>query len=114
MEEGCGEKPAELVTIVEAYPRRQDVAAALDHLRASVRKGADLAVVLTGTRAIAAVILQLPSGAMNAYVPSAATFFRNERWRDDPKTWLRAGTGKNGAAQKPLDLGGRKVGEVVR
>lgn len=103
----------DLVLIVEAYPRRQDIAAALDHLRASVRKGANPDVVLAGTRAIAAVISQLPSGAMNAYVPSASTFFRNERWRDDPQTWLRAGATKNGGARKPLDLGGRKVGEVI-
>ena len=111
--ESPNEKP-DLPGIVDAYPRRQDVAQALDHLRASIRKGADPAVVLAGTRAIAAVISQLPSGALNAYVPSAATFFKNERWKDDPGTWLRNAGSKNGAAFKPLDLGGRRVGEVIR
>lgn len=98
----------DLVAIVDAYPRRQDQAAALDALKVSIRKGADPDVVLAGTRAIAAVIQQLPSGALNAYVVSAATFFKNERWRDDPKTWVRSGASKNGAQVGQLNLGGRK------
>ncbi len=109
------EEPSpDLPGIVEAYPRRQDVAQALDHLRASIRKGADPNVILCGTRAIAAVIQQLPSGALNGYVPSAGTFFKNERWKDDPATWVRNAGSKNGAALKPLDLGGRKAGAVIR
>lgn len=104
----------DLVGIVQAYPRREGVAEALGHLAASIRKGADPSAVLGGTRAIASVIAQMPSGALNAYVVSAATFFRNERWRDDPETWKRHGTGKNGAAKAPLNLGGRCAGETIR
>jgi len=107
--EGCGESgKLDLVSIVDAYPRRQDQAAALEALRVSIRKGANPEVVLAGTRAIAAVIQQLPSGALNAFVVSAATFFRNERWRDDPQTWVRSGAAKNGAQAGKLNLGGRK------
>lgn len=113
MEEGCGEKP-DLVGIVHCYPRRQDEAQALEFLTASIRKGADPETVRAGTRAIAAVIMQLPSGPLNSYVPSAATFFKNERWRDDPQTWRRNGAAKNGAQVGKLDLGGRRVGEVIR
>jgi hypothetical protein len=101
-------------SIVGAYPRREGVAEALRYVSDSVANGADPAAILTGTRAIAAVIQQLPSGHHNAYVVSAKTFFKNERWRDDPQTWLRQGTAKNGAALAPLNLGGRKVGSVTR
>ena len=101
-------------TIVGAYPRREGVAEALGHVSASVRRGADPAAILTGTRAIAAVIGQLPSGHLNAFVVSASKFFQNERWRDDPQTWLRHGAAKNGAAAGTLNLGGRKVGSVTR
>ncbi len=104
----------DLPSIVAAYPRREGVAEALGHLTTSLRKGADPQTILTGTRAIAAVIGQMPSGALNAYVVSAATFFRNERWRDDPATWQRSGAAKNGATREPLNLGGRKVAETIR
>jgi hypothetical protein len=113
-EEGCGEKPIALADIVGAYPRREGVAEALGHVAASVKRGADSAAILTGTRAIAAVIGQLPSGHLNAFVVSAGTFFKNERWRDDPQTWLRHGVAKNGAAASTLKLGGREVGSMTR
>lgn len=104
----------DLSNIVGAYPRREGVAEALGHIAASVRRGANPEVILTGTRAIAAVIGQLPSGHLNAFVVSASKFFQNERWRDDPQTWLRHGAAKNGAAAGMLNLGGRKVGSVTR
>lgn len=100
--------------IVDAYPRREGVAEALGHVAVSIRKGEDPAAMLTGTRAIAAVIGQLPSGHLNAFVVGAAKFFKNERWRDDPQTWLRHGSGKNGAAASTLDLGGRKIGSMTK
>lgn len=112
-EEGYGEKP-DLVGIVHCYPRRQDEAQALEFLAGSIRKGAEPETIMAGTRAIAAVIMQLPSGPLNSYVPSAATFFKHERWRDDPQTWRRCGAAKNGAQMKKLDLGGRRAGEVIR
>ncbi len=101
-------------SIVGAYPRRENIQEALRFVSESVTNGADPTTILIGTRAIAAVIQQLPSGHLNAFVPGAAKFFKNERWRDDPQTWLRSGTAKNGAALPPLDLGGRKVGSVKR
>lgn len=113
-EEGCGEKQPDLADIVGAYPKREAVAEALGHVTRSVRNGADPAAILTGTRAIAAVIGQLPSGHLNAFVVSAGTFFKNERWRDDPQTWLRSGAAKNGAAAGSLKLGGREAGSMTR
>lgn len=105
--EGCGEGSIDLVGIVHAYPRREADKEALEALQASVRKGAEPSAILAGTRAIAAVIATLPSGSGNAFVVSAAKFFRNERWRDDPQTWRRAG-GRNGEQPGTLNLGGRK------
>lgn len=99
----------DLPGVVAIYPKRERQAEALDALLAHVRKGADIDAVASGTRAIAAVIARLPGGHLNAYVPSAAVFFRNRRWEDDPQTWLRnAGKQANGAPQGALDLGGRR------
>jgi hypothetical protein len=105
-EEGCGEKP-DLLSIVHAYPRREGDKEALEALRSSIRKGADPAAIMAGTRAIAAIIPHLPSGHLNSFVISAERFFRAERWRDDPQTWRRQG-GKNGHMPGKLNLGGRK------
>ena len=113
-EEGCGEKQPDFADIVGAYPRREGVAEAIGHVARSVRAGADPAAILTGTRAIAGVIGQLPSGHLNAFVVSASKFFQNERWRDDPQTWLRSGAAKNGAAAGSLKLGGREAGSMTR
>jgi hypothetical protein len=96
------------VGIVHAYPRREGDKEALEAVALSIRKGADPAAILAGTRAIAAVIPSLPSGHLNSFVVSAAKFFRAERWRDDPATWRRAG-GKNGAMPGTLNLGGRRA-----
>ncbi len=104
----------DLPGIVALYPRRENVKEALEFLTASIRKGAEPETVMAGTRAIAAVIQQLPSGALNSYVPNAGTFFKNERWRDDPQTWRRNATTKNGAQMGKLDLGGRRASEVIR
>jgi len=99
----------DLVTIVSAYPRREGDKEALEAVRSSIRKGAEPKAMLAGTRAIAAVIPLLPSGHLNAFVVSAARFFRDERWRDDPQTWRLVGTAKNGAQAGKLDLGGRRA-----
>ena len=96
--------------IVQAYPRRQDDVDALKAVKESIRNGASAEMILAGTRAIAAIIPQLPSGAHNIYVVSAGTFFKKEKWRDDPQTWLRNSGAKNGAIAKPLNLGGRREG----
>jgi hypothetical protein len=74
-------------------------------------------MIADGTRAIAAVIAKLPSGHLNAYVPSAARFFANRRWEDDPRTWMRAAMKGdrhgNGGMPAPPSLGGRK-GVTIR
>jgi hypothetical protein len=99
-----------LPDVVGLYPKREKVAEAIEALAVHVRKGADLDAVAAGTRAIAAVIARLPGGHLNAYVPSAAAFFRARRWEDDPQTWLRnAGKHTNGSPQQALDLGGRRA-----
>lgn len=99
----------ELPDVVALYPKRERQAEAIEALAKHLAKGADLDAVRSGTQAIAAVIARLPGGHLNAYVPSAAQFFRNRRWEDDPQTWLRnAGKHSNGAPQQTLDLGGRR------
>lgn len=103
----------DLWAIVQGYPKRQGDREALEHLQRSIKAGADPTTILAGTRAIAAVIPMIPSGHLNAYVCSAATFFKNERWRDDPQTWVR-NAGRNGGSLGKLDLGGRRVGEIIR
>lgn len=106
------EPTPDLPGIVAAYPRRENGREALLHLEASLRRGEDIGAVLSGTRAIAAVISQLPSGPLNSFVPSAARFFKDERWKDDPKTWIRTG-GRSGDTNKTLDLGGRRAAAVI-
>lgn len=111
--EGCGEETrgveVDPVAIVQAYPRRQGDKQALEAVLASIRKGASPEAMLAGTLAIAAEVAMLPSGPLNTYVPSADRFFRDERWRDDPLTWQRQGTARNGAQAGKLNLGGRKA-----
>lgn len=111
-EGGAGE--TKLPDVVALYPKRERQAEAIEALAGHVRKGADIEAVVAGTRAIAAIIARLPGGHLNAYVPSAAVFFRNRRWEDDPQTWLRnAGKHTNGAPQQALDLGGRKAAREI-
>ena len=98
--------------IVEAYPRREKLAEALTMVLRQLQDGEDFEAMLSGTRAAAAVIRTLPSGAQNRYVPSAEAFFRTKRWQDDPETLRRQGDTRSGSA--PMDrsealkqLGGR-------
>lgn len=114
--EGCGEetgKPVDLWGIVQLYPKRHADKDALEALQSSVRKGTRPEEIEAGTRAIAAVIPKIPGGALNSYVVGAGSFFRGERWRDDPKTWLRNGS-KTGEAHKAYEPNGRQPAEVVR
>jgi len=98
-------------SIVAAYPRREDSERCLLEVLAQLEAGADPEAMLAGTRAIAAVIAQLPSAHNNKFVLGAYRFFREKRWQDDPQTWLRAGD-RNGEQPAPLDLGGRKASTV--
>lgn len=104
----------ELLDIVAAYPRRENDSDALVHLTASVKRGEDPATILSGTRAIAAIMQLLPSEHMNKWTPSTATFFAKERWRDDPKTWLRNVSKKNGAVLPELNTAGRQRNSTIR
>ena len=95
--------------IVALYPRRQGVAAACELVAGWLRKGDSAEAIVSGTRAHAAVIAQLPSGGLNAFVESAETFFRKRAWEDDPQARLRqAANGSGGAPAGPPELGGRK------
>jgi hypothetical protein len=110
-EGGVGEN--KLPDIVALYPKRERQSEAVEALAVHVRKGTDLDAVAAGTRAIAAIIQRMPGGHLNAYVPSAATFFRNRRWEDDPKTWLRNAGRTNGAPVEELNLGGRRPARTI-
>lgn len=102
-------------SIAALYPRRQAMREAISHISRHIADGIHPQAIADGTRAIAAAIQQLPSGHLNAYVPSAAKFFQNRRWEDDPQTWLRLaptkGThpGNHGAQPQKLSLGGRSA-----
>jgi hypothetical protein len=102
----------QLKEIVALYPKRERQSEAVEALAAHVRKGTDIDAVAAGTRAIAAIIQRMPGGALNAYVPSAAKFFQNRRWEDDPKTWLR-NAGKNGAPIEELYRGGGRQATTI-
>lgn len=116
---GHASPPPDAATIASLYPRRQSVQEAMRHISRHIMAGADPRAIADGTRAIAAVIRQLPSGHLNAYVPSAEKFFANRRWEDDPQTWLRMAPAKgnralqNGAQPTKLSLGGR-TGTTIR
>jgi hypothetical protein len=113
-EEEAPESKPDLLAIVAAYPRRENERQCLEHLAASLARGADPDAVLMGTRAIAAVIQQRPSGHLNGYTVSASNFFKDERWRDDPATWNRNTGSKSGAVRGELNLGGRRPASTTR
>lgn len=98
--------------IVACYPRREAVQAALRYVQQSIRDGADPQAILAGVRGIASAIDRLPSKGLNAYVPSCERFFRDERWRDDPATWLRNGNVQSGSTNG-ADVGGRRGKPVI-
>jgi hypothetical protein len=109
--DGEGKSP-DLFVLVSLYPRREGQAQAIANLKRHLDAGTDPGAVAAGTRAIAAVIQQLPGGALNSRVLSAERFFRERRWEDDPMTWLRNMNG-NGAPPGDLDLGGREEGNTT-
>jgi hypothetical protein len=95
--------------IVGIYPRRERTAEAADEVSRQIKAGADPADIMAGTRAAAAEIMSQPGGHLNAYVPSALSFFRDRRWADDPAAMFRNQAARaNGAPHTKLDLGGRR------
>ena len=103
--------------IVDLYPRKERQTEAADHVARSIRSGEDPAAIEAGTRAAAAVIASAPSGHLNRYVPSAAAFFREARWKDDPATLVRSPekpkTDSSPARVREI-LGGRAASQNVK
>lgn len=96
--------------IAAAYPRRERCAEAIQEIARQIKAGADPDAIMAGTRAAAAEIMSQPGGHLNAYVPSALSFFRDRRWADDPAAMFRnQGNRANGAPTSKLDLGGRRA-----
>lgn len=106
-----GNVSAQAQQVVNAYPRRESVEDALTIVAKHLEAGESFSVMISGTRAIAAVIRELPSGHLNRYVPSARKFFAGKRWNDDPQTFRRqAEKGKGSELTKEElaeQLGGR-------
>jgi hypothetical protein len=104
----AGGKP-DVAGIVALYPRREGVMAACTAVHDHLRRGFEVDAIVAGTRAIAAVISQMPGGHLNKFVPSAEKFFRDRKWEDDPATWLRgAAANGTGEPREPYKPGGRK------
>lgn len=97
-------------SIVDAYPRREKIAEALAIVAKVLADGEDFEAMLAGTRACAAVIRTLPSGHMNRYVPAAETFFRLNRWKDDPETLRRQGNQTTGQGKMSDDEARKQLG----
>ena len=90
------------------------MAEAIAEVQRQIDEGIDPNAIRDGTRAAAAVIITLPGGAMNSFVPGAFSFFKARRWQDDPRAIFRNGANpKTGAPPEKLDLGGRRPGRVV-
>jgi hypothetical protein len=88
--------------IVTAYPRGEKIAAALTLvLRQLQTREIDPHAALAGTQAAAAFIRTIPSGALNKWLPSAETFFRDKRWQDDATTLHRPPDTTGGTNGKP-------------
>lgn len=99
--------------ILNLYPRRERMAEAATEIRKHIQNGVHPEAIIAGTRAIAAVITQMPSRHLNKFVPNALNFFKDRRWEDDPQTWLRNATGPNGSTTTPeLSLGGRTANVI--
>ncbi|MEI7912008.1 MAG: hypothetical protein WCK77_20440 [Verrucomicrobiota bacterium] len=101
------------VDIAALYPRRERMAEAVIEIARQIKAGAEAAAMEAGTRACAAVILTLPGGAMNKFVPGALAFFRDKRWADDPRTLGRQAAGVIGKPAEKLDLGGREAARII-
>jgi len=104
------ERAREAQKVVEAYPRREKTADALGIVLGQLEDGEDFEAMLVGTKACAAVIRTLPSKHLNRFVPSAVSFFRDRRWKDDPETLKRQGSAATGQGQMDLEEAKRQLG----
>lgn len=78
--------------IYAEYPRKVGRPAALKVIERHIRRGEDPEVMLNAVRKFAAV---WKGQSDLTYCPHPATWFNQERYKDDPATWRRT----NGAAQ---------------
>lgn len=85
----AGAGGVDVLSIVNAYPRRERQAECLQIVARHIEDGEDPLAIMAGTKAIADVIRTLPSGSQNRYVAGAHGFFIGKRWQDDPETWRR-------------------------
>ena len=76
-------------TIVQAYPRREDVCGAMQTVARLIDQGVEPEGILSGTRAIAAAIRESGASPTNKFIVSAETFFRKRRFEDDPDVWRK-------------------------
>ena len=98
-------------TIVDAYPRRERFANAIQIVTQQLKAGGDFEEILRGTKAAAEAIKSAPSAKANRYTPNAEKFFRDMRWMDDPATIIRppenADHKQNGSSAPAVVIGGR-------
>lgn len=78
----------EAAGLVALYPKQVKSNEALKAVKHSLEHGADIKEIEQGTRAIVKVINETrTNAARNKFVPTAGTFFIEERWRDDPESY---------------------------
>ena len=81
-----------VIEIYQAYPRKEARPAALKAIRKAIaKKPAD--ELLEVTQAYAAAIVAWPEDDRK-FVPHPATWFNQERFNDDPQTWVRETSGR--------------------
>lgn len=94
-------------TLVAAYPRRSHLADALREAAAAMKRH-DPAMILAGTKAIAAVVSTWTDSERQQYLKKPPEFFAGDHWADDPTYWASRRT-RQALTTHPLpDLGGRK------
>ena len=87
-EKGKDEGRRDLATLVQLWPKRVKTNDAEIALRTSLERGEDYDLIKKRTKAIVAVVRATRANpSKNKYVPTAGSFFQNERWRDDPEGW---------------------------
>tara|TARA_R100000963_G_C4643337_1_gene107128 strand:- start:1383 stop:2258 length:876 start_codon:yes stop_codon:yes gene_type:complete len=85
---GMDEELWDLATLVQLWPKQLKTNDAEIALKTSLERGEDYDFIKDKTKAITAVVRETRANpATNKYVPTAGSFFQNERWRDDPEGW---------------------------
>lgn len=111
-EEAAAAAPAEsqkitAETLVAAYPRRSHLADALREAAAAMKRH-DPAMILAGTKAIAAVVSTWTDSERQQYLKKPPEFFAGDHWADDPAYWTSRQTRQTLTTHPLPDLGGRK------